>query len=121
RMRLAIIDGVFEVTEVLVHVDPEDDQNHPMPIDYPNRQEMLDAMSKLLDTEEGLLAIADLVLHYTRDGMVADLVLTVDPQRNLDDLRLASLRLCNKIIKTQNRVTNVRLKTVLHGCDRGWA
>ncbi|MBF0418569.1 MAG: cation transporter [Magnetococcales bacterium] len=121
RMRLAIIDGVLEVTEVLVHVDPEDDQSRPMPIDYPGRMEMKKALSELLVESDGIVDISDVVLHYTRDGIVADLALTVDPQRSMNDLRLASLRLCQQILKSQNRIINIRLKTVLHGCDRGWA
>ncbi|MBF0132291.1 MAG: cation transporter [Magnetococcales bacterium] len=118
RMRRAIIDEVLEVTEVMVHVDPEDDQKRPMPIDYPGRSEMLNNLEQLFAEDDGLLAIADLVLHYTREGIVVDLVLAVDPKSDWDGLRRSALRYCQKILKTQNRVTSVQLKTVLHGCDR---
>ncbi|MBF0348977.1 MAG: cation transporter [Magnetococcales bacterium] len=121
RLRRAIIDGVLEVTEVMVHVDPEEDQKFPMPIDYPGRQEMIAALSQLLEKDQGLVAVSDLVMHYTRDGIVADLVVSVDSNHNLDELRRASLRLCQKIISSQERISNVRIKTVLHGCDRGWS
>ncbi|MBF0108815.1 MAG: cation transporter [Magnetococcales bacterium] len=121
RLRRSIIDGILAVTEVMVHVDPEEDQSLPMPIDYPGRQEMVAAVSRMLEGEEGLIAISDLVLHYTREGMVADLVLSVDSRRSLEELRQSSLRLCQKIIRTQDRIGSIRIKTVLHGCDRGFS
>ncbi|MBF0422382.1 MAG: cation transporter [Magnetococcales bacterium] len=121
RMRLTIIDKILDVTDVLVHVDPEDDQTRPMPIDYPNRQELMQTFVKLLGEEDGIQDATDVVLHYTRDGIVVDLTLTVDPQRRVDELRLSARRLCQRIMQSQTRITNIRIKTVLHGCDRGWA
>ncbi|MBF0625511.1 MAG: cation transporter [Magnetococcales bacterium] len=120
QMRRSIIRGVPEVTDVLVHVDAEDDQQLPTPIDYPNRQALRERITPLLANHPELPTLADLMLHYSREGVVVDLVVTVIPEADDATTRQAAARLCNAVLTLDRTINNVRLKRVLHGCDRGF-
>jgi cation diffusion facilitator family transporter len=114
QMRRIIIRGVRDVTDVLVHIDPEEDQDMPMNIDYPDRHIVRENLLSLLADFPEFSDITELVLHYTRKGVVADLVLSVVPNIKEEKLQSSAVNLCNQILKSDEMINNVRLKKVLY-------
>ncbi|OSM00123.1 putative cation diffusion facilitator family transporter [Magnetofaba australis IT-1] len=118
NIRMAVVNGVSDVTDVLVHIDPEDDSDKPMPVDYPQRKEIRDLIKLELRSAQNLTDVQNLILHYTRDGIVADMTLIVAPHAEDAVIRQESQALCRRLIAAQPRICNVRASQVIAALDR---
>jgi cation diffusion facilitator family transporter len=96
-VRSRIVARIDDVADVMVHIDPEDDEISPTRLDLPGRAELSRRLHERWHRVEGAERIRSLRLHYLR-GKV-DIEIWIDPvaaaplanpQRLLADLRAAS-------------------------------
>ncbi|MFN2349469.1 MAG: cation diffusion facilitator family transporter [Thioalkalivibrio sp.] len=64
RVRLAVIGAFEEVTDVTVHIDPEDDEHHPPVLELPLRPELLARLQDAWGDIPQARQIENVVLHY---------------------------------------------------------
>lgn len=77
-VRAKLIENIDEVTDVTVHIDPEDDEQSALCDRLPGRQEVL---SQLFGQWQGLLDMQDadnVTLHYLGGKVDVDVVLSLD-------------------------------------------
>lgn len=76
-VRGRVIKEVDEVTDVMVHIDPEDDEIVAKGIHLPMRQEILNKLKVEASNIEGMMSIRDqdITLHYLDGKIRLDLVL----------------------------------------------
>jgi DNA-binding PucR family transcriptional regulator len=75
RVRNKVITDVDEVYDVMVHIDPENDEKFPLNLKLPNRSELLEILQKAWADIEESREIAHTTLHYLEGGIQVELVL----------------------------------------------
>lgn len=68
-VRSKLIDDIEEVSDVMVHIDPEDDQQATPCCDLPDRDQVIARLGELWRVEDGARDIQDITLHYL-DGHI---------------------------------------------------
>ncbi|NKC11198.1 MAG: cation diffusion facilitator family transporter [Gammaproteobacteria bacterium] len=63
-VRFSIIKRLADVSDVMVHIDPEDDEVNPPSVSLPLRRELLQALESCWAHVDGVDAIEYLTLHY---------------------------------------------------------
>lgn len=64
RVRLAVTDAIEEVTDVTVHIDPEDDEHNPPSLDLPTRTDLLSRLQVQWAAIPETRQLENVVLHY---------------------------------------------------------
>jgi hypothetical protein len=67
--------GFDEINEVMVHIDPEDDENRPVRSDLPLRAEALQRLERLCGGIPEFAARRRVVLHYLRGALEVEILL----------------------------------------------
>jgi cation diffusion facilitator family transporter len=75
KVRETLIDAVDSVTDVMVHIDPEDDELYPPSTGLPMRQEMVERLTRQLRAVRGAEEIDHVTLHYLRGKVHVELLL----------------------------------------------
>ncbi|MEF8793926.1 cation diffusion facilitator family transporter [Thiohalorhabdus sp.] len=82
RVRRHLIDSHPEVSEVLVHVDPEDDEQG-IPL-LAQRGEVMAEVFRCIQALDRNLAVRDYTVHYLNGEITLDLAIEVDPSLDLE-------------------------------------
>jgi cation diffusion facilitator family transporter len=82
RVRRHLIENRPEVSEVLVHVDPENDEAG-IPL-LPQREEVMAEVFRCIDSLENNLAVRDYTVHYLGGEITLELAIEVDPGRDVE-------------------------------------
>ena len=69
KVRTALLDGVDEVTDVMVHIDPEDDELATPSGGLPLREDLMEKLNKCWEGLDHAAKIEDITLHYL-DGKI---------------------------------------------------
>ena len=69
NVRLALLDNIDEVTDVMVHIDPEDDEVAATACSLPLREPLLEQLNKCWEGLDHVTKIRDITLHYL-DGKI---------------------------------------------------
>jgi cation diffusion facilitator family transporter len=80
RVRKAVVKQIDEVTDVLVHIDPEDDEKYPPSIKLPPRTEIVQRMQQQWQ-QAGVTvaaAIKEIRLHYLEGKIQVEIFLPLD-------------------------------------------
>ncbi len=77
-VRRRVIGQIDEVTDVMVHIDPEDDEAVPSPPDLPLRGELLERLQRHWREIEAAREIRDVTLHYLEGRIQVILHLPVE-------------------------------------------
>lgn len=85
RVRRAVIEQVSEATEVLVHVDPEDDEEGSAL--YPPRGDLVTHVEAALATVPGATAWEEPGFHLLNAGVEVVLIVTPAPELGLEEMR----------------------------------
>lgn len=80
----AILD---EPAQILVHIDPEDDENENLYLDMPNRSQIMQQLKQQLKDTQCLQYIQNIQLHYLGGEVFIDLHLTLDCLPNLANIK----------------------------------
>ncbi len=87
RVRLAVTDAFEEVTDVTVHIDPEDDEHNPPALDLPTRTHLLSRLQGQWAEISETRQLENVVLHYLGGQVHLELYL---PQSVAPDVEAAS-------------------------------
>ncbi|MFB6260959.1 MAG: cation diffusion facilitator family transporter, partial [Thiohalorhabdaceae bacterium] len=82
RVRRHLIDSHPEVSEVLVHVDPENDEEG-IPL-LAQRGEVMAEVFRCIQSLDRNLAVRDYTVHYLNGEITLDLAIEVDPNLDLE-------------------------------------
>ncbi|OQW94939.1 MAG: cation transporter [Beggiatoa sp. IS2] len=74
-VRTRLINAVEEVAEVMVHIDPEDDQQHRTNLNLPSRGQISALIQQSWDTLDTRQTIERIVLHYLDGKLVIEVYL----------------------------------------------
>lgn len=79
QVRQQVINAIDEVADVMVHIDPEDDETVTSSLDLPVRRDLLKRLKARWSAIEGtsLIRDQDITLHYLEGKIRIDLVLPV--------------------------------------------
>lgn len=80
-VRAELIRAFDEVTDVMVHIDPEDDEAHPVNADLPLREELLERLRVQWRDIPEAQAIEKATLHYLKGRVQVDLLLPLSVLR----------------------------------------
>lgn len=76
-VRQQVIRDIDEVADVMVHIDPEDDELYSPNVKLPLRQELLARLAQHWDDIEVVAEIEDITLHYLEGRIKVDLLLPI--------------------------------------------
>nr|CRH06632.1 putative Cation diffusion facilitator family transporter [Candidatus Magnetococcus massalia] len=95
QLRMTLTTEIQGVQDALVHVDPEDDTQHPIPITFPNRSRVKEVFEPHVNKMPEFALLESLMLHYTHAGLVVDLKLRGQQGISIEALEEASRLLCS--------------------------
>ena len=106
-VRRRVIAEIDEVTDVMVHIDPEDDEAVPSPPDLPLRSELLERLHQRWRDIDAARHIADVTLHYLegRIQVILHLPVTLLEQASAEELA----RQFSEAAEAEKSVSHVRL------------
>jgi len=93
RVRLAVIGAFEEVTDVTVHIDPEDDEHHPPVLELPLRRELLARLQEAWAGIPQTRQIENVVLHYLGGRIHLEICLPRTAVADADEARALTARL----------------------------
>jgi cation diffusion facilitator family transporter len=103
RVRMVVTDAFEDVVDVTVHIDPEDDEHRPPPMDLPDRTTVLAALHREWAEIPEARQLENVVLHYLGGRVHLELYL---PRTTADDPERAS-RLVHRLQQASKRVPEV--------------
>ena len=86
-VRQNIIDQMDEVADVLVHIDPENDEREQPNRDLPPREVILRQLREAWSGIEGAALVTDVVLHYLHGKVHVDIQVPLDRLQSLEQAR----------------------------------
>jgi cation diffusion facilitator family transporter len=92
KVRIRLIERIEEVTDVLVHVDPENDQSFHPNLELPLRHEILARLEQRQPFLQATDAIEEITLHYLAGQVTIDIVLSLKIVPNLQEAQRLSQR-----------------------------
>ncbi|MBF0263618.1 MAG: cation transporter [Magnetococcales bacterium] len=107
KVRHALLKNVDAITEVVVHVDTEDDMAASVPI-FATRQDISAVLRTLLPTEGVIEGVERIYPNYSRSGIHLDLVLKVKAGSGWDALNAEVNRLCDGLLNSNTRIVEVK-------------
>lgn len=90
RVRNEVVQAMDEVQDVLVHIDPEDDETVRPSVDLPPRGELLKALEHEWRAVPQAAALEKITLHYLEGKIMIELVLPLAACRSEDEARAAA-------------------------------
>ena len=106
RVQMKLKEAYSNVAEVLVHIDPEDDEPVSTTIDLPAREEVLKRLELCWETLEAAKSIEQVNLHYLEGKTNVELVLPLMLANNLQDARQIADRFA-KQAESEDDIGNV--------------
>lgn len=77
-VRLRVIEQIEEVADVMVHIDPENDEVAPPPAGLPLRHELLAQLEACWQDIPAAARIEDVILHYLEGRIRVELILPLE-------------------------------------------
>jgi divalent metal cation (Fe/Co/Zn/Cd) transporter len=93
EVRRRLIDDIDELTDVTVHIDPEDDETAPTCVGLPPRTEVLRHLKAVWKGEAAADRIEDVNLHYLGGQVDVEVVLPLDMAPDTASARAMAARL----------------------------
>ena len=107
QVKHRLLQQVDAVTEVVVHVDTEDDMERNIPIQS-SRNELLAWVLKEIPTNHPIVGVIRLQPNYSRNGIHLDLVLEVDESYGFEVVHADSQQLCTRLLNAEKNILEVR-------------
>ena len=107
-VRRHLIKEVEPVTEVMVHVDTEDDQKGSV-LRLASRNNLIAHIYDLIDRHSSIRRVGRITPHYFDRGIILDLVIEVADDSDLESLRKESQTLADRLVETEADVVEVRI------------
>jgi len=97
KLRKKLMKEIESVTEVLVHVDSEPDDDSDVPV-YSNRAQIEQDIQRIIQEKNLMLKIKKITPHYNKKGMLLDLVVENEGEK---EISLSQLKEKNKILNDE--------------------
>ncbi|MEK7989523.1 MAG: cation diffusion facilitator family transporter [Thiotrichaceae bacterium] len=106
--RQVLIREFEEITEVTVHVDPENDEEYAVRIDLPSRIQVIEQLKQCWSDTIAVDEIKHVTLHYLGGKISVDVVLPMDSVQNTKDAHKLSAKLCEQL-KIETYIRGVQI------------
>lgn len=113
KLQVNIFNEVPGVTEVLVHVDTEDDQYKSVMPFYPDRQEIGGWIAPLVEGRREWKSVREVMPHYTPEGIEVVISLQPSQELTLAEARQAGEALRQRLMAAHHQIIAVRLDLFL--------
>ncbi|MBF0583452.1 MAG: cation transporter [Magnetococcales bacterium] len=107
QVKHRLLQQVDAVTEVVVHVDTEDDMDKNVPIQS-NRNELMAWIIKEIPTGHPVVGVIRLQPNYTRHGILLDVVLEVDESYSFGEVHADAEQLCTRLLSAGKNILEIR-------------
>ncbi|MBF0190420.1 MAG: cation transporter [Magnetococcales bacterium] len=107
KVKFSLLQHVIAITEVVVHVDTEDDMVSSVPI-LATRQEIMTWVVGEIPAGRPVTGVIRLQPNYSRRGIHLDLVLKVDESCTFEQIHADVQQLCNRLLNADKDVVEVR-------------
>ena len=107
QVKHSLLKQVDAITEVVVHVDTEDDLEQTIPV-QPSRNELLDWIFKEIPDNHPVVGVVRLQPNYTSSGIHLDLVLEVDESHSFEAAHADAQKLCARLLNGGKNILEVR-------------
>ncbi|MBL6990920.1 MAG: cation transporter [Bacteriovoracaceae bacterium] len=113
RIRSHLIEGVQRVTEVMVHVDIEDDQNSNI-IQCASRNRWKKMVTDIIKDYHTIDGLIELTPHYVYGGITLDLVVSIKMKSSHESARVEAKSLSSMLVEMNSEVKQVRVRSALN-------
>ena len=107
QVKQNLLQQVDSITDVVVHVDTENDLERNMPIQS-NRKELLTLVFKEISSNRPIVGVIRLQPNYSRDGILLDLVLEVDESYPFEAVHADVEQLCTRLLSKEKNILEIR-------------
>lgn len=108
KVRQSLLSQVEAVTDVMVHVDVEEDEAGTEPVAIPmERNELMALVNREINSHETIVGVNRLLPHYTGKGIVLELVLEVDDEHPQTRIHMDAEALCARLLASGNNIEHV--------------
>ncbi|MBF0438684.1 MAG: cation transporter [Magnetococcales bacterium] len=107
KVKFSLLEQVDSITEVVVHVDTENDLEERLPIQS-SRDELLTWVVQEIPPNHPIVGISRLQPNYSREGIHLDLVLKVDESHSLTAIHADAKKLCDRLLGAKKNIVEVR-------------
>lgn len=108
-VRQTLIKEVAEIGDVLVHIDPENDEQHLANLTLPLRKEITGRLQTKWQMWGIKASIQQMTLHYLGGRLTIDIYLSLRTCENLEETAQLSQRLTNMIQEEELNIHTVRV------------
>jgi cation diffusion facilitator family transporter len=106
-VRQNLLQHVDAISEVVVHVDTEDDMAQSVLI-HAGRTKLTTWVQGILLPGGAVLHLPRLQAHYSREGIHLDLVFAVDRARSWQEIESDMARICQLLLESEHNIAEVR-------------
>jgi hypothetical protein len=108
NVRNQLIDEFENVDQVLVHIDPEDDEKHEVNIDLPLREEMTKRINDAIASVKESPPAEKITLHYLKGNIDIDLIFPTIPEVD-DTTRRETANTVSELLHQDPHVGKVKI------------
>ncbi|MBF0455243.1 MAG: cation transporter [Magnetococcales bacterium] len=112
HVRLHLLNEVEAVTDVLVHIDPEEDLEDQVPL-LTSRKELSKTVHALVDPSPLFHQVDRLTPHYRRSGILLELDLQINWDYPLPLIRTEVARISDALLAAQDELDEVKIGFVM--------
>ncbi|MCV6637593.1 cation diffusion facilitator family transporter [Candidatus Albibeggiatoa sp. nov. NOAA] len=106
--RQTLIDEFDEISEVTVHIDPENDEEYSVRIDLPTRNQLVEQLKQCWIDMIAVDKIEHVTLHYLGGKISAEVVLPMNIAQDISEAHKLSTKLCEQA-KSQTCIRQVQV------------
>lgn len=106
--RQTLIQEFEEIAEVMVHIDPENDEEYAVRVDLPSRKQLMAQLKQCWSDSIAFDDIEHITLHYLGGKISVDVVLPIDAMSNISEAQQLSATLCEQA-KAQTCIRQVQI------------
>jgi len=106
RVRARLLGDDDAIAEVLIHIDPEDDDVHRPSSNLPGREQVLRSLDACWEPLEAARRIERVNLHYLEGKIDVEVILPLDAAENHDAARSITAEI-TRLAETQKHIRNV--------------
>ena len=107
KVRQNLLQQVDSISEVVVHVDTEEDLEWSLPI-LSGRDELLAWILREMPRQHPIVGIVRLQPNYTRYGIHLDLVLKANESYSFAEIHADARQLCEQLLNADNNILEIR-------------
>ena len=107
-VRISLINKVANIGEVMVHIDPEDDEMYSPSVALPLRKELLSLFDKAWEEIDEKARVTDINLHYLDGNVEVEVILPLDIVSDGDQAQVLAEKFKARAIEVP-QVTAVRV------------